>query len=98
MAANEPGDGAGAAAPAVVTAAEFRLVVFRWPASSAPIAPPPTLPTTSPAASMAAAMLRAGRWGKEGTGWICGGGGGGSGAMGGSMKSGANGSFIGELH
>jgi len=30
------------------------------------MAPPPTLPMTSPAASMAVAMLRAGRWGKEG--------------------------------
>jgi hypothetical protein len=69
MAAKDPGDGAGAATPApTVDGDVIVLALFRWLASVAPTAPPPMLPTTSPAASMAPAMLRAGRWGKEGTG------------------------------
>src|ERR1700731_4844916 len=95
MAANDPGEGAGAATPAATVALlELGLAAGRWLAMSAPIAPPPMLPATSPAASMATAMLRAGRWGKGGTGATGCTGAGGSGAIGVSTKSGVNGSRI----
>src|SRR5207253_6211209 len=100
MAANDPGEAAGAPTPGATVATALGLVpVLRWLTRTAPMAPPAMLPTTSPAASMAAAMLRAGRWGKEGAGWLGGGSGvsdGGSGGSGGSTNSGANGSCMRE--
>src|SRR5947208_11621508 len=69
MAAKDPGDAAGAPTPGATVATALGLApVLRWLTRTAPTAPPATLPMTSPAASMAPAMLRAGRWGKEGTG------------------------------
>ena len=50
-------EGEGEACP---RAARGRFLEARVTASA-----PPPMPITSPAASMAAAMLRAGRWGKE---------------------------------
>src|SRR5438105_236100 len=53
MAANDPGDAAGAPPPGATVATALGLVpVLRWLTRTAPTAPPATLPTTSPAGSM----------------------------------------------